>query len=317
MSIPNPRIIFEKIEEFDSIITVGHIRPDGDAYGSSVGMKLAIDGLYANKKTYAVLDDVPYVPNGWLKPIKPGKLPLNVIKKSLVIIMDTSTSERIADQRLLKGAYIIKIDHHPSFDHYGDVEFVDDKKCANALILADILFSKFPVLPKNASEALLLGIITDSGNFRFTNDGDAFAKAGRLIDNGADIKSIYDTLYTSSLDDIKTKSYLYSKMEFSKVLAYSIFTLDDLEKLNKKADEVATLVNTIGFTKEYPVWAYFAEYPNHKFRAELRCNDKYDVSETAIKIGGGGHKEASGAQLNSLEDVKKAINLLSNIKPVK
>jgi len=317
MSIPNPNIIFEKIEEFDSIITVGHIRPDGDAYGSAVGMKLAIDGLYFKKKTYAVLDEVRGVPSDWEKPIKPGELPMSIIKKSLVFIMDTSTKDRIADKRLLEGKFVIKMDHHPANDHYGDLEFVDDKKCANSLILADILFSRFPVLPTQACNAILFGIITDSGNFRFNKSGDAFSKAGRLIDNGADIQKIYSSLYTYTMDDIQTKNYLMSKLATNKILAYSIFTLEDLAKINKTADQVAPQVNTIGFIKEFPVWAYFAEYPDHKFRTELRCSKNYDVSSAAIKLGGGGHKEASGAQIQNLEGVKKAIQLLSNLEPIK
>lgn len=317
MSIPNPSIFFDKIEEFDSIITVGHVRPDGDAYGSAMGLKLAIDGLYSNKKTYAILDEVHGVPESWPKTIKPGTLDEKIIKNSLAIIVDTGTVERIADKRVLNAKYVIKIDHHPGIEHFGDIEYVDDKKVANALIIADILFSRFPVIPSNASDALLLGIITDSGNFRFSNDSDSFAKAGRLIADGANIRKIYDSLYTLSLEDLKLKSYLLSKLETQGVLAYSVFSVEEADQFHRNADSLAPLVNTIGFTKECPVWAYFAEYPNHSYRAEFRCSDQYDVSEAALKLGGGGHQQASGAALKDKQAVLDAIELLSKLKPIK
>ncbi len=311
MSFPNPSLVFDKIEEYDSIAIFGHVKPDGDAYGSAMGLKLAIDFLYPGKKTYAVVDPVWGVPDTLPRATKPGKLPLETIAKSLVITVDTPTVERLGDPRAVQGKYVIKIDHHPLVEHFGDVDFVDATKCANALIVADMLFSRFPVLSPAAAECLLLGIITDSGNFRFTDEADAFNKAGRLIANGADIKEIYRTLYTGSLADLQLKSGMLAQLKTSGQVAYCVFSREWLARVGKTADDIAPKVNLIGFTAECPLWAFFAQYPDGTFRAEFRCSRDFDVAPIALSLGGGGHAQASGARLKTVAEITKAVALMA------
>ena len=311
----NIKLFFDKVEEFQSICIFGHVRPDGDAYGSAMGLKLALDFIYPDKSIYAVVDQVDQVPAGLPVAKRPGTLPDDVIRKSLCIVVDTSTVERICDQRALQGAYVIKIDHHPLTEHFGDMEMVDPDKVACAQIVASLLFTVFPVISPAAATCLLLGILTDSGNFRFTTDPDTFTIAGRLIANGADIVTLYDKLNTVSLESLRRRGQILSSFQTEGVLAYEIFDKDQIAKLGVTADRIAPMVNTIGFTAECPVWAFFAEYPAGKYRAEFRCSRRYDVSGVALALGGGGHQQASGAQLSDGEAVKKAIRLLSALLP--
>lgn len=313
--VKNIKGFFEHVEEANSICIFGHVRPDGDAYGSAMGLKLALDFLYPSKSIYAVVDPVSVVPDGLPLAKKPGSLPLDVIKKSLCITVDTPTVARICDPRALQGAEVIKIDHHPLVEHFGDIEMIDETKVSCSLIIAMILFSMFPVISPAAAECLLLGLITDSGSFRFTADPDAYTIAGRLISNGANIQRIYDKLNTTSLDGLKQKGEILSAIETSGIVAYEIFDKCRLSKMGLTADQAAPRVNTIGNTQECPIWAFFAQYPNGKFRAEFRCTRDYDVSSVALALGGGGHAQASGAQLDDLTAVKKAIRLLSALVP--
>lgn len=315
MVLPNSDLIFNKIDECDTITIFGHVRPDGDAYGSAMGLKLAIDMFYSGKKTFAVVDDTWGVPTRLPKATKPNSLPIETIKDSLAITVDTPTVARLGDPRAINAKYLIKIDHHPLVEHFGDAEFVDDSKCANALIIADILYSRFPVISPDAAECLLLGILTDSGNLRFTTEADAFNKAGRLISNGANIKEVYDTIYASSLSNLRLKNKMLSQLKTKGKVAYCIFDLPWLKSLGQKADDIAPHVNLIGFTSECPLWAFFAQYPDGSYRAEFRCNGDYDVSAIAALLGGGGHRQASGATLANRQEVLKAIDLLAVAKP--
>lgn len=118
MSIPNSKDFFENtIEDFDSIVVFSHVKPDGDAYGSSMGLKLALQGLFPEKKCYCVGSYNEPMPEDFEKPIKPGELSIDIIKNSLCIITDTGTKARIEDPRALEGKFVVKIDHHAPDDH--------------------------------------------------------------------------------------------------------------------------------------------------------------------------------------------------------
>ncbi len=313
--IKTAKKLFEKIEEYRTICIFGHVRPDGDAYGSAMGLKLALDFLFPDKTIYAVVDPLDLVPAGLPLAKRPGTIPEDVIRKSLCITVDTATIDRICDRRALDGEFVIKIDHHPLVEHFGDLEFVDSEKISCSLIIAAMLFSIHPMISPAAAECLLLGLVTDSGGFRFTADPEAYAMAARLIANGADIQQIYDKLNTVSLDSLKLKGKLLSQIKTAGCLAYEVFTKEDLAKMGYTADQIAPRVNTIGNTAECPVWAFFAQYPNGKYRAELRCARNYQVDGVALALGGGGHKQASGAQLADEAAVKKAIQMLGALQP--
>lgn len=317
MTFSNFELIIEKIEEFDSICIFGHVRPDGDAYGSAMGLKLAIDFLFPNKQTYAVVDDVPYIPSMLPLAKKPGELPDSVISKSLCITVDTPTIARLGDPRAVKGKFVIKFDHHPLVEHFGDLEFVDPDMASCSLLISEFLFSQYPVISPASATCLLLGLITDTGGFRYTSNPLSFSMAGRLISNGADLDSIYKSVYTTSLDDLRIKGQILSNIQSKGVLAYEIFTKRQISALHYTADSLAPRVNSIGFTKECPVWAFFCQYPDGTFRAEFRCTKEYDVSKAATEVGGGGHEQASGATLADQEAVEKAIQLFSSLKPIK
>lgn len=316
MAVLPSNIFFQKLDEFQTIIVFGHEKPDGDAYGSAMGLKLAIDMLYPGKTTYAVLGDVFGIPARLPKPTKPNTIPLDVIQNALCITVDTPSLARLGDKRALQGKYVIKIDHHPLIEHFGNVELVDENKAANSLIVANLLFEQFPVIPPLAAECLLLGIITDTGNFRFTADPASFTTAGRLLADGANLHEIYDAVYSKSLADLAIQGHVLSNVKVKGKLVYEVFSSDELKALNRNADEIAPRVNLIGGTTECPVWAYFCQYEDGTYRAEFRCSNDYDVSGVAVKVGGGGHQQASGATLANLDKVNEAIDLLSQLTPI-
>lgn len=314
MPIPNTKNFFENvIDDFESIITFSHIKPDGDAYGSSMGMKLALEYLYPGKKCYCVGSFEEDIPSYLPRPTKPSELSLETIQNSLCIITDTGTTARLEDPRALQGKMVVKIDHHPLTEHFGDYEFVDDLKSSSSVIVADMLFASFPVIPSNSATALLLGMLTDTGYFRFSSDPDDFSKAGRLIYDGANIQDLYDILLLRHVKDLETKKQIIALMKTDGQVAYCVFPSEKLKELKISADKMSEFVNTIGFTVECPVWAFFCQYDDGSVRVELRSSRTYDVSQVAFKFNGGGHKHASGMILKGLDDVKKVLDALKKI----
>ena len=182
-----------------SVITVfRHANPDCDAVGSQFGLKNWIIENYPDKKVYACGKEK----------CDQGVWPENdsvsdeVIVSSLAIVLDTGNTARIDDQRYVLSHRIIKVDHHPEREVYGQCRLVNDKAAATCEILACFLreFKDSKVSLKTA-EYLYCGILTDTLNFTTTNTtADTLMAAGYLCQFGVRIPFLARTLFDKSLN---------------------------------------------------------------------------------------------------------------------
>src|SRR5699024_9884974 len=113
--------IIQTIQAYDTIIIHRHVRPDPDAYGSQVGLKTILTETFPEKKIYAVGESESSL--HFLAQM--DDIEDTVYKHALVIVCDTANTDRICDQRYHFGTKLIKIDHHPNNDAYGDIVWVD------------------------------------------------------------------------------------------------------------------------------------------------------------------------------------------------
>ncbi|MER2115478.1 MAG: DHH family phosphoesterase, partial [Solibacillus isronensis] len=115
------RQIIDKIKQYETIVLHRHVRPDPDAYGSQIGLAELIRANYPEKAVYTVGehdDSLSFMAT-------PQQIEDAQFKNALVIVTDTANTERIDDQRYVNGEFLIKIDHHPNDDAYGDLLWVD------------------------------------------------------------------------------------------------------------------------------------------------------------------------------------------------
>ena len=115
------RQIIDTISKYETIIIHRHVRPDPDAYGSSFGLKEILKASYPDKQVFTVGEHDETL--SFLT--KPDYVSDEQYEGALVIVTDTANTERIDDQRYKLGSFIIKIDHHPNDDPYGDLLWVD------------------------------------------------------------------------------------------------------------------------------------------------------------------------------------------------
>lgn len=175
--------IFELIEKYDVITIYGHVIPDGDCFGSQIGLKEAIKHFYPHKQVYALGGGFNRVPSGMSTF---DMVDDEVIKKSLAIVVDLSNKARINDERAFLAEASIKIDHHIFTEKFCDYEYIETDKISCTQILTNILLSKFDYLPEKAASPLFLGLITDSGRFLYSpSDADCLNVAAKLITFGA------------------------------------------------------------------------------------------------------------------------------------
>ena len=302
------QVVWNKIKEYDSIVIYGHVNPDGDCYGSELGLKRAILDAFPNKKVYAVGTGYPrlYSLVGEL-----DKVDDEVIKSSLSIVVDTSNQERIEDQRYKMGLDVIKIDHHIPQEHFGNPELLDTNRVSCTEVITKMLLENNVTISKEAALPLFLGLVTDSGRFLYQPiSKETYQVAGVLADTGIDCNALYDALYEVDEKLLRLKGFIFTNYRKTKEnVAYLILSKEDLRKLNVDYNLGASQVNSIANIKGCPAWVFFSESESGLVRVEFRSKD-INVQEIASKFGGGGHHHASGCRLDALEDYKYVLEAL-------
>lgn len=299
--------LLKKINQYDVITIFGHIFPDGDCYGSQLGLKYTLLENFPTKKVYAL-------GSGFKKMIKlcgaMDEVEDNVIESSLAIVLDCSSIDRIEDKRLSLAKEIIHIDHHVKMKQFCEVSYVDESAISTTQILT-YLFKKWGLkLTSKSSTPLMLGLITDSGRFLYSSSKECFEVASYLIENKAMISEIYNILNEVEIKDLQLKKLVYSSYKLKDGVIYTLFNKEDCASLSLTGNVASQTVNLLSSIKDYPVWASFQEDNDGKVKCEFRCKKGYSVSEFAISHGGGGHTCASGCSLNSISEVEDMIKEL-------
>ncbi|MDD3957458.1 MAG: bifunctional oligoribonuclease/PAP phosphatase NrnA [Candidatus Izemoplasmatales bacterium] len=294
--------ILDKILEFKTIIIHMHQRPDGDCYGAGFGLKEILKESFPNKQVYVVGDTAEYVK--FIGDV--DQIDDCVYQGALVIVVDTATRDRIADQRYSKGQYIIKIDHHLPIDSYGDYQYVDTSRPATSQIILEFYLEYYNILRLNmkAAKALYTGIVTDTGRFKYRSvTADTFKAVAHLLEYGLDFGEILTTLDVRSENLMKMQGYVLQNFEKTEHgVVYIKITPDIITKFDVTLEEATSLVNELSTLADCPVWMLFAEYDNHYVRARLRSKGPA-IDQLANKYDGGGHPMACGANLGTWDKV--------------
>ena len=306
--------MFEKlkniIEEHNSIVIFGHKDPDGDCYGSQIALRELIKLNYPEKKVYAVGSGLrrfqAYI----------GRLDMIddvVIDHSLAILVDGNDLYRMEDQRVWNAKSFIKIDHHVENGRFTQGEFVVNEHANSTcqLITEMILESGWKINPLIA-DALYLGIMTDTGRFQYIEDfPKSFKEVAWLCEQGANPKEINAILNRSNENSLGFKAYVYSHYQKSeKGTLYLVLDKKTLAKYRLTASQGSNMVNLLNNINGFPIWVFFAETENGFGHVEFRSNGPA-VEPIAKKIGGGGHKHASGVTVPEFNDkmIKEVIGL--------
>jgi phosphoesterase RecJ-like protein len=290
---------YNLIEKNDKIIILRHKNPDGDAIGSQVGLYRTLKENYPEKQIY-LTGDFAYLAFD----IEMDTLSDEDFKDSLVIILDTSASKLVSDDRYSLAKDIIVIDHHKNIPDIPNISLaiIKNDLPSNCLIVADILLKKFKNIPTQAATYLYLGIVTDTGNFRFckpSNVVETFKTTTKLLSLGADFMKINDLLTQESLTDRKQKDYFRNFEIYKDTVGYRIDDLESSQKFNLTPVTVSKkFVNLIAGINEIPIWITFTEDQDHKYLVEARSKS-ISIVDVCKKYGGGGHDNACGCILEN------------------
>lgn len=304
--------ILAAIEQYETIIVHRHVRPDPDAYGSQGGLVAILQESFPEKKIYAVGQEEPTL--HYMRRL--DVIEDEVYKGALVIVCDTANEERICDKRYTLGDKLIKIDHHPNEDPYGDLLWVETSASSCSEMIYDFyLFGKEKGLKMNDEAARLLfaGIVGDTGRFLFPSSTEkTFSYAGELIHYNFSRTELFDKMYELDANIIKLNGYILQNFELKENGVASVkLTKELLEEYNARPAEASLLVGILGNVKGIKAWVFFIE-EHDQIRVRLRSKGPV-INGVARKFKGGGHPLASGASIYSWDEVSSVIKELEEV----
>ena len=304
--------VIKLIERYNRIIIHRHSKPDGDALGAQLGLKAIIQENYPQKKVYVVGD----MTNRYAFMGEMDNIPDSFYSDALAIVCDSSEQFLINDERYKKAEKLIKLDHHLYREKFGDVEVVDESFESCCGLIADIAFSNKLKVNKEAATNLYIGMVTDSGRFRFDSTTPrTFNLAAKLLESDIDLLDIYGNLYNDDLETVLLRAKYTLKMKLTKHnVAYIMTTKEEVKESDVDIFTISrSMVNTMAGIKGIDIWANFTEDPNMSgVFVEIRSN-KYNINPIAVKYGGGGHAKASGATVSSFDEAYQLLNDLDRL----
>ncbi|HHS2859984.1 TPA: DHH family phosphoesterase [Streptococcus agalactiae] len=291
--------ILDKIKEYDTIIIHRHMRPDPDALGSQIGLRDIIRHNFPKKKVLATGFDEPTLT--WIA--KMDQVTDQDYQGALVIVTDTANTPRIDDERYKKGDFLIKIDHHPNDEIYGDLSYVDTNASSASEIVTDFALSCDLLLSTSAARVLYNGIVGDTGRFLYPATTSKTLKiASKLREFDFDFSAMARQMDSFPFKIAKLQGFIFEQLKIDKNGAACVtLTQEDLKRFDVTDAETAAIVGVPEKIDIVESWAIFVEQSDGHYRVRLRSKS-HIINEIAKRHNGGGHPLASGANSYSLEE---------------
>lgn len=299
------RAIIEKIEAYDRIIVTRHIRPDGDAIGSSKGFARMLQLTYPQKEIYVITDDT----SDYLAFLGPDDKQLDdeLYRDALLVVLDTATIDRISNRKYSLAKEIVKIDHHINIKPYGDISWVEDRRSSASEMVAYFYnaFSDKLKLDTLAATYIYTGMVTDSGRFRYeSTTGETMRLAGMLLDFGIDTDTLFANLYLEDFEYYKFESHIHKKMQITPSGVAHVYVNNAMQKQFKLSTEQACeAVSFMNAIRGSIAWIAFIDMPDGTIRVRLRSRFM-EINTLAEKYNGGGHQCTCGATLDNKKQIK-------------
>ena len=299
------KAILEKIKEYKSIIISRHVRPDGDAVGSTLGLARILRLTFPEKQVYVVNGD--YAEYTAFLGAEDAQPDAARYAESLAIVIDTATPDRISNKSWQSAREVIKIDHHIDVAPYGDIAWVEEHRSSACEMIADfyMTFREELKIDREAATCIYAGMVTDSGRFRFRSvSGETLRCAAALLDLGVDTDTLFAHLYLEKLDAFRFRAYVYENIKMTPHgVAYIYVDRAMKERFSLTDEEASNVVSCLDTIKGSIIWLAFIDNSDGAtIRVRLRSRF-VTVDKLANKYRGGGHDCASGATLMSPDEI--------------
>ncbi|MDZ4158734.1 MAG: DHH family phosphoesterase, partial [Anaerolineaceae bacterium] len=289
------QIIQNQFDSAKNIAIVTHVRPDGDAIGSLLGLGLTLQDR--GKLVQMVSPDGVPTNFRYLSGSSQVKCTIET-EPDLLVTVDCSDLQRggsvLADR--IPG---LNIDHHLTNLNFGEVNLVEPNAVATCAILAQYLpHWNFPI-SRPVAEALLTGVVSDTIGFRTPNvTPQALRLAATLIEHGASLSALYHhALVRRSFEAARYWGMALERLQREGRIIWTTLTLTDREEAAYPGNDDADLVNLLSTVDDTDIVVLFVEQKGGHVKVSWRAQPGLDVSQIALRFNGGGHPAAAGADI--------------------
>jgi phosphoesterase RecJ-like protein len=296
-----------------SVLITTHVRPDGDALGSTAALALGLarKGIKAEilllskipeKYAFAHRDAgvISYdMDRGW-----PTAFDFN--RFDAVAVVDTGTWSQLPGMKERLTGYAkptIVIDHHKTQEDWATMKLVDPAAAAACEVVGRLLDAWGVAIDAQIANALFLGLVTDTGWFQYSNTGPETMRLGaRLMEAGVDTDRLYQAIYQNERPQrlaVQSKALQSLQLLAGGRLAVMALSKSDFESVNATSDDAEGLINVPLQVSTVEVSILLSEpLTPGPIRVSLRSKGKVDVAEFAQQFGGGGHARAAGLKMD-------------------
>ena len=297
------------IARHDRFLVTSHVRPDGDALGSEVG----IAGLLRQKgKDVRVVNTSQTPPrydfldpsNTLFEHFGTAVQAEDLADREVLVIVDLSSWGQLGEMagfvREFKGPKVV-IDHHVSQDDLGATFLKDTTAEATGAILVRAIRALDGRFTPEIATGLLTAIAMDTGWFRHpSTKPETLRVAADLVEAGAPVSEVYRQLFErSTLGRLKMMGEVLASLEtdHNGRVAYMTVRLDDLERTGAVPADTEDLVDHTVSIVGVDVGLLFIEQKRGGVKLSVRSRNGFDCAKLAARFGGGGHRAAAGASL--------------------
>lgn len=298
----------------ERVVLTSHIRPDGDAIGSELGVAHFLKAL--GKEVVVINSDSEPRRLGWLLDEHGGELvekyeegKLSQIEAfataDVVMVVDTGAAHRlgkVAERVQDAPGKKLLLDHHPDPETWFDLACVRTEAASTGELVYELIAGHDPnLIDENIATALYAAIMTDTGSFRYgaTRPSTHRVVADLLERGGISPEPIHINIFDQRTREslrLLSRALETITTHYSGRLASMVITQEILRESGAYFDETEGLINyALGLAGAVAA-LIFLETP-HGIKVSFRSKGDCEVNGWAAQFGGGGHMNASGAYL--------------------
>lgn len=295
----------ECLNRNDCFGVVSHMRPDGDAIGSTLALALALKSL--GKRVYVWnADPVParyaFLEGAELMQPLPESLPADM---QVLVCLDCGAWKRLgesAEQLLTAAPFKVNIDHHATNERYGNINIIEPDTAATGFVLFR-LFTRLGIAISPAmANALYVAISTDTGSFQYASTtAEVMRAVASLIECGVDVQEVNRRLYQEqSPTALRVQAEVLSNMQslLGGRVVYYAMPLATKQAMRLGLEDTKDMVDIIRVMQGSLVALIFEEMEGGVVRVSLRSkHPRISVADIAQQFGGGGHTMAAGIRM--------------------
>ncbi len=286
------------LAEADTIAIAGHVRPDGDCVGSCLATYNYIKTYYPHAKVDLYLEPIPNIFKFMKRSEEIQSEWPDDRSYELFIAQDCGDTSRLgnAAKYFETAAHTICVDHHVSNQSFAEHNYIFPDASSTSELIFELL--PYERIDREIAECIYTGIIHDTGVFQYSSTSRRTMEiAGKLMEKGIDFSRIVDETFftkTYNQNQIMGLALVKSKLHLNGACISSVITKEEMKEYDVLPKHLDGIVSQLRVTKDVEAAIFLYELLDGEFKISTRSKNLVDLSQIAVKYGGGGHKRAAG-----------------------